>query len=114
MKKLIVTCALMASVCVGAFAQSANPAYETYSTKANMTSSSKISWEVVDDVPKACSEDRIRSIGKPYPYKVLACSNWHKNIFNQYVCRIITGKNVNNEIVGHEIRHCFQGNFHPL
>ena len=87
---------------------------EMYSTNAPMTYSSKIYWEVVDDVQKACSADRIKSIGKPYPYKVLACSNWKRYIFNHYECHIITGKNVNNEIVGHEIRHCFQGNFHPM
>lgn len=105
-------CLIFLFISIPVFAGVEKSVYERYSTASNMTDTVKITWETVDNVQKACSEDRIKSIGKPYPYKVLACSNWTKNLFNQYKCHIITGKTVNNEIVGHEIRHCFQGSFH--
>ena len=87
-------------------------AYEKYSTKANFTDTTKVTWETVENAKKTCNELMIQRSGKPYPYAVDACSTWQKNIFQQYTCRIITDKTTNNDILGHELRHCFQGEFH--
>ena len=86
--------------------------FTKFSTENNFTQSSKIEWEQVDDIQKACNEQRINSGEKVYTYKVDACSAWSVNIFQQHVCHIITEKNVSMWTIGHEIRHCFQGNFH--
>ena len=94
------------------FAKLEKSAYEKYSATESMTTVTKITWETVNNPEKICNELRIKQTGKPYTYKVDACSSWTKNLFNQYTCHIITGKSINNDILGHEVRHCFQGNFH--
>lgn len=88
-----------------------NP-YKKFSTKKNLTNSSSIYWEQVDNIQEACNKQRQRLKQPPYKYKVEACSTWKKNFFFQDVCHIITEKNVNLWTIGHEIRHCFQGEFH--
>jgi hypothetical protein len=39
----------------------------------------------------------------------LACAVWN---VKTNVCTIISGPNVPNEVLGHEVRHCFEGHFH--
>ena len=95
-----------------AFAKLEASAYEKYSATDNMTTVTKITWETVDNPQKVCTALKIKLTGKPYPYKVDACSSWSTNFFNQYTCHVITSKTTNNDILGHEIRHCFQGAFH--
>jgi hypothetical protein len=40
----------------------------------------------------------------------IACAVWTKTT-NE--CKIITGPNPNHLVLGHEVRHCFEGHFHP-
>ena len=86
--------------------------YEKFSTNGNFTTKSKITWEVVDDVQAACNNLRIKNGHKPYTYKVLACSTWTKTFFKQDECKIITSKTTSTWTIGHELRHCFQGEYH--
>jgi hypothetical protein len=40
---------------------------------------------------------------------VPACAGWdHEKL----VCVIVTGKTATHQILGHEVRHCFEGKFH--
>ena len=110
MKMIIILLSLFASST--AVARLEKSAYEKYSTKANFTDTTQVTWEPVDNAEKKCTEIHVKATGKPYPDKVDACSYWKKNLFQQYNCHIITDKNTNNDILGHELRHCFQGDFH--
>ena len=88
-------------------------AYENYSvTEHIMTTDTKITWKTSNNIQKTCNEINVKINGKPYAYKVDACSIWSRNILGQHVCTIITALNTNNDIVGHEIKHCFFGSFH--
>lgn len=86
--------------------------YQKYSTKNNFTNDVHVEWIIVDDIQKTCDDVRVKNKNKPFPYKVDACSEWGRNLFRQYKCKIYTKKMVNNDTLGHEIRHCFQGSFH--
>lgn len=94
------------------FATIETSAYEKYSATNNMTHKTKITWETVDDIHTTCNKLNIQLRGKPYTYTVDACSTWSHNVLGQYECHIITSKTTNNDILGHEVRHCFQGAFH--
>lgn len=76
---------------------------------ANKLMSDKISlyWHRVDNVQKTCEqESKKRGLGG-FGYPISACSFWDKNI-----CEIYTSKSPTLHELGHETRHCFQGNYH--
>lgn len=78
-----------------------------FDTKANYTNQSTITWRPVDDVQKACEAESRKRGFKGFGYSVQACS-----FFDGNQCTIITGKLVSMHSLGHEVRHCFQGNWH--
>jgi hypothetical protein len=41
---------------------------------------------------------------------MLACAGWSPD---RSECTIVTGMKPLPEVIGHELRHCFEGNFHP-
>ena len=86
--------------------------YSTFSTDANFTTTSIISWEPADDVQAACDANRRKRGRPPYSIKVKACSFWSVNMLNQNICHIVTKRDTTIWSVGHEIRHCFQRNWH--
>ena len=58
-------------------------------------------------ITRACNKER-KLRGQPvFTYAVEACSFW-----NGAVCDIYLGGKTNNDIIGHEVHHCFAGNFH--
>jgi hypothetical protein len=78
-----------------------------FSTKNNFTDTSTIHWVTADDVQAACEkESRSRGYGG-FNIAVLACS-----FFKGNQCTIISGKNTNMHTLGHEVRHCFQADWH--
>lgn len=56
----------------------------------------KVEWKAVDDVPAEC--------GNPLSK---GCAFIENN-----KCLVITGRDTNLAILGHEIRHCFEGQWH--
>jgi hypothetical protein len=65
-----------------------------------------ITWITAGDITKHCE-----SVGLPYRYDGwLGCATVS---VDGKSCVIYTNKHTSHEILGHEIRHCFQGNFHP-
>ena len=78
-----------------------------FSVEENLVNDSIISWKAVDSVQQTCElESRKRGLGG-FKYEVEACSVWSGG-----VCMIITSKSPTTHILGHEVRHCFQGDFH--
>ena len=68
----------------------------------------KLTWEVRQDVSEYCKS---QSKGSPLQLvEPIACAVWTKTT-NE--CKIITGPNPNHLVLGHEVRHCFEGHFHP-
>ncbi len=79
-----------------------------FSTAENFTNQTSVKWVQVANVQVACDKQRVKFGGGPFPYEVKACSTWTKTIFGDE-CTIITEKNTSMHIIGHELRHCFQG-----
>lgn len=82
-----------------------------FSSAENFTNNTNVKWIQVKDVQAACDKQRAKFGAGPFPYSVKACSTWTKTILGNDVCTIITEKNTSMHIIGHELRHCFQGNW---
>ena len=71
-------------------------------------------WNRVDDPHAACQE----LTGKKEIYAVRGCSKWNDSASNVRVCNIYARqpKNENDTqafaTLGHEVMHCFEGNWH--
>jgi len=65
-----------------------------------------ITWITAGDITEHCEK-----VGLPYRYDGwLGCATVS---IDGKSCVVYTNKHTSHEIFGHEIRHCFQGNFHP-
>ena len=62
-----------------------------------------IRWVVVENVSAVCQNKMPALAGQ----RILACSE-----YNNHTCTIYTGLVTDMAIVGHEIRHCFEGQWH--
>lgn len=78
-----------------------------FSTTKNFTNTSTITWKIVDNVQQSCEAESRRRGNGGFGYTVDACSFWQGS-----TCTIITGKTSTLHEIGHELRHCFQGNYH--
>jgi hypothetical protein len=69
-----------------------------------------ITWQTVPDVDAACRHE-YRKLGKRGKdgHKFLGCAI---RMSNGAYCLVITGEHTTHEILGHEIRHCYDGAFH--
>ena len=65
-----------------------------------------VRWITVDDVDQYCRDLGAKAL--PYPViEVYGCATYTKT-----KCTIYTSHTTTNAIVGHELRHCFDGNYH--
>jgi hypothetical protein len=105
MKKALLILALVATTAQAGLESGPRDNYDM--TKL-MTTRSLISVFTVDEpIHQACNKERLKRGQLPFSYKVEACSFWSGN-----ACQIYVGKKTNNDILGHELHHCFAGNFH--
>ena len=78
-----------------------------FATSKNVTDNKQIIWRHTDNVQKECeAESNKRRLGG-FGFALHACSFWDST-----TCTIITAQQVTMHTLGHEVRHCFQGNFH--
>ena len=69
----------------------------------------KVRWEVRENVAAVCGRAAKLSTTQAWMTPPLACAMWN---VSSKECVIITGKKVSHVELGHELRHCFEGNFH--
>jgi hypothetical protein len=69
----------------------------------------KVRWEVSENVAEVCSRAAQFNTTQAWMTPPVACAMW--NVASKE-CVIITGKKVSHLELGHELRHCFEGNFH--
>ena len=78
-----------------------------FDSNKNRVTSSTITWIPVSNIQTTCrTEYAKRGYGK-LDWAVDACSFWDKN-----VCIVYTKMKPTLHDIGHEMRHCFQGNYH--
>lgn len=109
MRKLIAI--LLFSTSTMVHAELEHSSTELYSMKKLMTKSTSVNIKVVRDIQKACEAESHRYGLGGFGYTLDACSFWQQ-INDQHICTIFVPENTNNDALGHEIRHCFQGHFH--
>lgn len=91
--------------------QSWDDPYRPFSTGVNFTQSVTVKWQTADNVDLACQQEQYKRYGKPFGNSANACSFWDKTNTG-WQCLVITKKNPTMHSLGHEMRHCFQGNWH--
>lgn len=64
----------------------------------------RITWHVVDDIVQACNTVMYK---KKYNPNVVACAQR-----SGIVCDVYTARKLDLAILGHEIRHCYEGAWH--
>lgn len=69
----------------------------------------KVRWEIRENVAEVCGRAAKLTAAQAWMTPPLACAMW--NVASKE-CVIITGKRVSHVELGHELRHCFEGNFH--
>lgn len=69
----------------------------------------KVRWEVRADVSEFCGRAAKITTAQAFFTPPVACALW--NVASKE-CVIITGQQVSHVALGHELRHCFEGNFH--
>lgn len=76
---------------------------------ASRRSTDKVSvvWRLEKDVQRACEQESRRRGSAGFGFAVDACSFWYGS-----ECTIITRQQPTMHTLGHELRHCFQQNWH--
>ena len=70
-----------------------------------------IAWYVVQDVPQTCAmAGALRGAQTQYNTKIVACAVLFRSSNS---CVIYTTKRLSLAVLGHEVRHCFEGAWHP-
>ena len=110
MKKLAIFALLFISTSVFAYGTTEDP-HQIFNI--SKVSSNEITVTIIasDNVQKTCdTESKKRGYGG-FKHSVEACSFWSGRSFGN-TCTIVLPKNTNFHTVGHEMRHCMQGEFH--
>ena len=110
MKKVIAVITMFAATNV--FADIEKDAYDMWSLDQVMTNSSTITLvraKNVEEVREICDRESIRRGKGRFGHKIDACSFWD---LSGNKCTIVVPIRTNNDTIGHETRHCFQGKFH--
>jgi hypothetical protein len=68
----------------------------------------KLRWEVREDVGSHCAKTIGMSFLQASTTPPLACAVWH---VASKQCTIFTGPTTSHVVIGHEVRHCFEGHF---
>jgi len=69
----------------------------------------KVRWEVRQNVAEFCGRAAKITAAQAMFTPPLACAVW--NVVSKE-CVIVTGPQISHVALGHELRHCFEGNFH--
>lgn len=70
----------------------------------------KVRWDAREDVATHCAQAIGMDKERAYSTPPLACAIWSRSAQE---CTIVTGKVTTHLALGHEMRHCFEGAFHP-
>ena len=81
--------------------------YRKFDMTKNTPSTQTITIRPSDNVQQACEQENQKRFGKPFNFAVNACTFWDDN-----KCLIIVPRFASMHTLGHELLHCYQGNWH--
>jgi hypothetical protein len=102
---------ILALVSTSAFAYYEDP-HEEFDMTRNQTNKSYITFRQTSNVQAVCDAESRKRGMNGFGFAIEACSFWGKNVNGIDECTVVTGPTANFHTIGHEIRHCIQGNFH--
>jgi hypothetical protein len=71
----------------------------------------RLAWYVVQDVPQTCAmAGALLGAKVKYNEQIVACAVLFRSSNS---CVIYTAKKLSLAVLGHEVRHCFEGAWHP-
>jgi hypothetical protein len=108
--RLLIVCMVGAALvgCAG-LSETEYLAFTPVPANARVMNQVKLTWEVRDDVGDYCQKVNTKG-SNLQTVQPIACAVWVKAT-NE--CKVVTGPNPNHLVLGHEVRHCFEGHFHP-
>jgi hypothetical protein len=68
-----------------------------------------VKWDVRPDASEFCAKVAKMSVERAYFTPPLACAYW---VRAKKECTIVTLPTTSHAVLGHELRHCFEGQFH--
>jgi len=96
------------SACVSIPAQEMEP-FRAKPVSARMMSQVQLSWELREDVSAHCAKEMKMDMEKAFITPPQACAFWNRRTRE---CVVVTSPNTTHTVLGHEVRHCFEGHFH--
>ena len=105
MKKVLVLLMIVAGV---AHAEDWRNGEALFDATRNRQTQISVELKPVDNVQQVCDAESMKRGYGTFGFGVNACSFWIGQ-----TCTIIVEKRTTQHIIGHELRHCFQGSFHP-
>ena len=109
MKKLLAV--LLISVSPVSFAGLEQSPYERFDGTKKMSDTVTITWKTVPNVQEVCSKESLKRGKGKFGFAIDACAFWDKTSKGM-TCTVVTKPTPNYWDLGHEMRHCFQGNWH--
>jgi hypothetical protein len=85
--------------------------YDMFSLENSQAKTAVITIKVVKNIEETCRKLGSKKSNEPTTKYVEACSTWSL-LGGKVICTIFTPKHIDYWILGHEVRHCFQGRFH--
>ena len=93
------------------YAEVVETPFDMFSLEDNVVSNSNITIRVVKNIEEMCRKNGRKNLHQITSKNVEACSTWSFS-GGKSTCIIFASKDIDYWILGHEVRHCFQGNFH--
>lgn len=106
MKKTVLALLLISNIGLGQ-AQDWDDPSASFDASTVQRNPISVTWMAVENVQKTCDAESRKRGNFGFQVAVKACSFWEGNS-----CTIITSRRPNMHSIGHEVRHCFQGNWH--
>ncbi len=78
-----------------------------FDMRKNSPETMSITLKSVDNVQQVCEAESKRRLGRSFGFAVNACSFWDGD-----ACTIIVPRQRSMHTLGHELLHCYQGNWH--
>ena len=111
MKQAFLTLVLLTSVANAQVDPNWQDFSRRYPSSDHKVNKVTLEHKIVKDVQSACNAERAKLGKSPFDHSVDACTFWRHKITGN-TCVIITGPTTSQAELGHELRHCLQGNFH--
>ena len=104
-KTIFVTILALASLTAGA-----SGSYDLNFEAQDQYQDVHMAWYVVKDVPQTCAlAGALKGAKTQYNQKIVACA---VRFSGGRTCVIYTAKKLSLAVLGHEVRHCFEGAWH--